>query len=97
MNEFDKAEAAHIREGENMRQREEDAANLKDEWIANWLETAEVDSDIIWFALSEQEITNAMVLCYKTKDVSMLGYHVAKMIEAHMETLAAFAYDERMT
>jgi hypothetical protein len=97
MNEFDKAEAAYLREDELENQ--ETASTLRSEWMDNWLETEPVTNDIVWEAFNEQDITRLTVvtLCYDRKDIAMLGYHVARMIEDHMKTLAGLAYDERMT
>jgi hypothetical protein len=97
MDEFDKAEAAYLREDELEDQ--ETASTLKSEWMDNWLETEPVTNDIVWAAVNEVDFDRLTVitLCYDRKDIAMLGYHVAKMIEEHMQTLAGLAYDERMT
>ena len=75
----------------------ETVANLKDEWIENWLETEKATLDILWEAFNEQPFTKRMVDAYNNGDTIRLGLCADNMIEAHMRTLAAIAYDERMT
>ena len=96
-NEMKRAEAAYFLGAQDEYERGEEVANLKDEWIRNWLETEEATADTLWEAFNEQPITTAMASAYNTDDKDRLNYLIRKAISNHMKVLAAIAYDERMT
>ena len=96
-NEMKRAEAAYFLKGEDEMDTQQEVATLKAEWTANWIEETTATTGNLWEAFNEIPITASMADAYNTGDTIRLGALAEKMIHDHMETLAAIAYDERMT